>query len=75
MSGVLEPGDQLIKSGRTAGEVRRIVTIVKISYGSTGMHTIGCFEIGPEPANLSADGEISRSGDSGAAWLFKAGNG
>ena len=74
-----ELGDKVIKSGRTTGVthgvVRRIDTIAKISYGSAGVKTIGCFEIGPDPANLPADGEVSKGGDSGAAWMFKTGNG
>ncbi|MFF3943134.1 hypothetical protein [Streptomyces phaeofaciens] len=43
--------------------------------GEVGVKTIGCFEIGPDPANLPADGEISEPGDSGALWPFKQGNG
>jgi DNA/RNA endonuclease G (NUC1) len=75
-----ELGDKVIKSGRTTGVthgmVRRIETIAKINYGgSAGLKTIGCFEIGPDPANLPADGEVSSGGDSGALWLFKQANG
>lgn len=74
-----ELGDKVVKSGRTTnvthGIVRRIDTIVKLRYGSAGEHSIGCFEIGPDPANLPADGEISKGGDSGAAWMFKKANG
>jgi endonuclease G len=74
-----ELGDKVVKSGRTTGVthgvVRRVDTIAKISYGSAGQHAIGCFEIGPDPDNLPADGEISKGGDSGAAWMFKAANG
>jgi endonuclease G len=75
-----ELGDKVIKSGRTTGVthglVRRIDTIAKINYGgSVGETVIGCFEIGPDPENLPADGEISRGGDSGAVWLFKGSNG
>lgn len=74
-----ELGDRVVKSGRTTGVthgvVRRIDTIVKISYGAAGEHTVGCFEIGPDPADLPVDGEISRGGDSGAAWMFRAGDG
>ncbi|MDQ0955955.1 endonuclease G [Streptomyces phaeochromogenes] len=72
--------DKVIKSGRTTGVthgiVRRIDTIAKINYGGqVGVKTIGCFEIGPDPANPAADGEISMPGDSGAVWLFKQNNG
>lgn len=74
-----ELGDKVLKSGRTTGVthgvVRRIDTIAKISYGAAGEHSIGCFEIGPDPANLPTDGEISKGGDSGAAWIFKTDDG
>ncbi|MFF3877338.1 DNA/RNA non-specific endonuclease [Streptomyces sp. NPDC001978] len=75
-----ELDDKVIKSGRTTavthGIVRRVDTIAKINYGGqVGVKTIGCFEIGPDPANLPADGEISLPGDSGAVWMFKQGNG
>jgi endonuclease G len=71
-----ELDDKVVKSGRTTGVthgiVRRIDTIAKINYGArAGVKTIGCFEIGPDPANPPADGEISMPGDSGAVWLFK----
>ena len=75
-----ELGDKVIKSGRTTavthGVVRRIETLAKINYGGgVGEKTIGCFEIGPDPAHPPTDGEISSGGDSGALWLFKQGNG
>ncbi|MFF0204459.1 DNA/RNA non-specific endonuclease [Streptomyces sp. NPDC005017] len=73
-------GDKVVKSGRTTGVthgiVRRIDTVAKINYGGrAGVKTVGCFEIGPDPANRPDDGEISKPGDSGALWLFKQGNG
>ncbi len=73
-------GDKVIKSGRTTavthGIVTRINTMVKIAYGfPVGEQVIGGFEIGPDENNLPGDGEISRGGDSGALWLFKASNG
>jgi endonuclease G len=74
-----ELDDTVVKNGRTTGVthgvVRRVDVIAKISYGSAGVHAIGGFEIGPDPANPPADGEISRGGDSGAAWMFKTANG
>ncbi|MDQ0000079.1 endonuclease G [Pseudarthrobacter sulfonivorans] len=74
-----ELGDKVVKSGRTTGVthgvVRRVDTIAKIRYGSAGQQAIGCFEIGPDPDNLPTDGEISKGGDSGATWMFKAANG
>ncbi|MCP2294686.1 endonuclease G [Nocardia amikacinitolerans] len=72
-----ELGDKVVKSGRTTGVthgvVRRIDTIVKLRYGSAGVHNIGCFEIGPDPARPAAHDEISRGGDSGSVWLFEEG--
>jgi endonuclease G, mitochondrial len=75
-----ELGDKVVKSGRTTGVthgvVRRIDTLVKIDYGGTaGEVEIGGFEIGVDERNAPADGEISSGGDSGAAWIFKLGNG
>ncbi|MFI8829922.1 DNA/RNA non-specific endonuclease [Streptomyces afghaniensis] len=74
-----ELGDKVVKSGRstgvTHGIVRRVDTVAKIDYGGvTGVQTIGCFEIGPDPAHPSADGEVSSGGDSGAVWMFKEGD-
>ncbi len=68
-------GDKVIKSGRTTGVtrgiVRRVDVMAKIDYGfPTGEQAIGSFEIGPDPQNLPPDGEISKGGDSGAAWLI-----
>lgn len=68
-------GDRVIKSGRTTavtrGIVRRIDVMVKIQYGPlVGEQAIGCFEIGPDSEDLPSDGEISKPGDSGSAWLI-----
>ena len=72
-------GDKVVKSGRTTGIthgiVRRVDTITKIDYGQAGVVEIGGFEIGVDPGKRPRDDEISKGGDSGAAWLFKAGNG
>ncbi|WNV82700.1 DNA/RNA non-specific endonuclease [Umezawaea sp. Da 62-37] len=75
-----ELGDKVVKSGRTTGVthgvVRRVDVLVKIDYGGPqGEQEIGGFEIGVDPRNAPADGEISSGGDSGAAWIFKLGNG
>ncbi|WP_437064615.1 hypothetical protein [Streptomyces sp. enrichment culture] len=75
-----ELGDKVIKSGRTTevthGIVRRIDTLAKIDYGEgVGEQIIGCFEIGIDPVNPPADDEVSRGGDSGSVWMFKAANG
>ena len=74
-----ELGDKVIKNGRTTGVthgiVRRVDVLAKLNYGSAGEHFIGGFEIGPDPAKPPVDGEISRGGDSGAAWMFKTNTG
>ncbi len=75
-----ELGDKVVKSGRTTGVthgvVRRVDVLVKIDYGGTaGECEIGGFEIGVDERNKPAGGEISSGGDSGAAWIFKLGNG
>jgi len=75
-----ELGDKVIKSGRTTtvthGIVTRVDTIVKIDYGGhVGEVSVGCFEIGVDPAHPPENGEVSMGGDSGSAWLFKAANG
>jgi endonuclease G, mitochondrial len=66
-------GDSVIKSGRTTGVTRglvtRIHTITKLNYGDLGVQQIGGFEIGPDPAHPAAQGEISSGGDSGSAWM------
>lgn len=68
-------GDAVVKSGRTTGVtyglVRRIDVMARIDYEyPAGVRTIGGFEIGPDPARPSVDGEISKTGDSGSAWLI-----
>jgi endonuclease G len=73
-------GDKVVKSGRTTGIthgiVRRVDTIVKLDYGpKAGVVEIGGFEIGIDPGKRPRDDEISKGGDSGAAWMFKAANG
>lgn len=70
-----ELDDKVIKSGRTTGVthgiVRRLHTIAKIDYGDPiGDQEIGGFEIGPDNDHASDD-EVSKSGDSGSAWMFK----
>ena len=74
-----ELDDPVVKSGRTTavthGRVSRVDVIVRLDYGEAGEHRIGCFEIRPDPARPPEDGELSDGGDSGSAWLFKAGNG
>ena len=67
--------DRVVKSGRTTGTtygiVRRTDVMVRIDYGPpVGAQAIGGFEIGPDPRRPAPDGEISRPGDSGSAWLI-----
>ena len=68
-----EIGDRVIKSGRTTGvtfgKVVRIEVNTKLDYGGGQIATIGGFEIGIDAANPPPDGEVSRGGDSGAAWM------
>ena len=75
-----ELGDKVIKSGRTTavthGLVTRVHTIAKLDYGEpVGEQEVGGFEIGIDPANKPADGEVSMGGDSGSVWLFKSPSG
>ncbi|MDX6623996.1 MAG: endonuclease mitochondrial [Solirubrobacterales bacterium] len=74
-----ELGDQVVKSGRTTGVTRGVVTrvhtITKLSYGAEGEHEIGSFEISADPANPAENGEISMGGDSGSAWMAVDGSG
>lgn len=71
--------DRVVKSGRTTGvthgRVRRVDVVAKLDYTGPGqlmrnVQSIGCFEIGVDPQAKPSDGEISRPGDSGAAWLI-----
>lgn len=69
-----ELGDKVIKSGRTTGVTRGIVTRVevttKLNYGGpVGNQQIGGFEIGPDPEHPAPENEISKGGDSGSLWL------
>jgi len=69
-----ELGDRVVKSGRTTGVTRgivtRIETTVKLFYGDeTGTKRIGGFEIGPDPDHRAPGNEISKGGDSGSVWL------
>lgn len=68
-------GDLVIKSGRTTGVTRGVVTrvhtISRINYGGTvGSQEIGGFEIGLDPDHIPSNGEVSMGGDSGSLWLF-----
>jgi endonuclease G len=71
--GRAELDDHVVKSGRTTGVTRGIVTRIEVTtnlnYPGVGPRKIGGFEIGPDPAFPAADNEISRGGDSGATWL------
>ncbi len=72
--------DKVVKSGRTTavthGIVTRVDTIAKINYGGDiGVQEVGGFEIGIDPDLEPSDGEVSKRGDSGSAWLFKSNDG
>ncbi|MFN6994137.1 MAG: DNA/RNA non-specific endonuclease [Aquincola tertiaricarbonis] len=68
-----ELGDAVVKSGRTTGVTRGRVTRIEVNtrldYGGGVVAIVGGFEVGLDPQALPPDGEISRGGDSGAAWM------
>ena len=72
-------GDRVLKSGRTTGVtygvVTRVDTLTRIQYGSGVTANIGGFEIGPDAGNPAPNLEISKGGDSGAAWIAVAAGG
>jgi len=65
--------DPVVKSGRTTGVTNGIVKALevhpRIDYGGGISEIVGGFEIEVDPAAPPADGEISRGGDSGCAWM------
>jgi hypothetical protein len=68
-------GDRVIKSGRTTGVTRGIVSridvVAKINYGgSTGLQEVGGFEVRPNPDHPLTNGELSMGGDSGSLWML-----
>lgn len=72
--------DLVIKSGRTTGVTRGVVSrvdvVVKINYGGAiGVQEVGGFEIRPNPAALPSNGEISMGGDSGSLWVLDVADG
>ena len=74
-----ELGDKVVKSGRTSGVtygvVKRVDVLTTLDYGDGhGEQHIGGFEIGPDPSRGN-ELELSESGDSGAVWMFRSGNG
>jgi endonuclease G len=70
--GRAELDDAVVKSGRTTAVTRGIVTRVEVQtqmrYGELDV-IVGGFEIGPDANNPAPMNEISKGGDSGAAWL------
>jgi endonuclease G len=70
--GKAELGDTVIKSGRTTGvtygKVTRVETVTRMNYGLR-QEQIGGFEIGVDSRHKPKDGEISKGGDSGSAWM------
>lgn len=72
-----ELDDPVVKSGRTTGITHGVVTrvevMVRLDYGLEAEVEVGGFEIGPDPRR--EQDRLSDGGDSGAAWLHKAGNG
>ena len=72
--GRVELGDRVIKSGRTTGVTRGIVSKVggayRIGYSDGVIKTVGGFEIKPDPKYPAPGGEISMGGDSGSVWMI-----
>ncbi len=67
--------DLVVKSGRTTGVTRGIVSrvdvVAKINYGgAVGVQEVGGFEIRPNPGQPLANGELSMGGDSGSLWML-----
>ena len=77
--GKAQLGDRVIKSGRTTGVtfgvVTRVETITKMRYSADVVESIGGFEIGVDKGHKPPDGEISKGGDSGSAWMAVDGKG
>lgn len=72
-------GDSVVKSGRTTGvtygTVSRIGVNTRMVYGNGVSAIVGGFEIVADAKRQAKDNEISRAGDSGAAWLAVQPNG
>jgi endonuclease G, mitochondrial len=71
--------DKVVKSGRTTGVTRGIVTrtgvTANINYGgNVGVQQVGGFEIGVNPERPPANMEISMGGDSGSLWMIDEAN-
>ena len=69
--GRVELGDRVIKSGRTTGVTRGVVSrvgvVTQINYGgNVGRQSVGGFEIKP----IRFGDEISSGGDSGSVWML-----
>ncbi len=71
-----EIGDRVVKSGRTTavtrGRAGRIEVNTKMSYPDGVSAVVGGFEIGIDEDARPPEREISRGGESGAAWLAVA---
>ena len=71
-------GDRVVKSGRTTGVTRGIVSEVggayRIGYSDGVVKTVGGFEIKPDPNFPAPGGEISTGGDSGSVWMIAEGD-
>ncbi|NEJ17756.1 DNA/RNA non-specific endonuclease [Rhizobium leguminosarum] len=71
--GKAELDDKVIKSGRTTGVTRgvvtRVSTLTQLNYGGGVVAEIGGFEIGHDPNHPAPSNEISKGGDSGSCWM------
>ncbi|ATE67476.1 endonuclease [Rhizorhabdus dicambivorans] len=68
-----ELDDKVVKSGRTTGVTRGVVTrvsmVTQLNYGDGIVEKIGGFEISLDPNFRPPSDEISKGGDSGSAWM------
>lgn len=65
--------DKVMKSGRTTGVTRGVIKRIEVNtqltYPGGVSAQIGGFEIGLDPKYPQPDGELTKGGDSGSAWL------
>jgi endonuclease G len=74
----VQVGDTIIKSGRSSGVTRGIVSragvVFRNDYGTPlGIREIGGFEVQIDPAAPPPDENLTKGGDSGSLWLIYEG--
>jgi endonuclease G len=69
---VVNPKEHMIvvKSGRTSGVTFGVVNALSVHFRDNTGAVIECFEIRPFSRIPTDDGEITKGGDSGAAWMM-----